>query len=526
MRRNRWGWGWEEKAIPLDELAPRAALLVDEVVPEASVPDSGLSLPAPRVAVPPAMAAFTTADPLVRACHTFGKAYPDRVRGFRGDYAGAPDLVASPGNEVDIERVFEVAAREQLAVIPFGGGSSVVGGVEVELGPTQRAAISLDLGRLSGVSEVDDVSLLARIQGGTLGPAIEQQLATRGLTLRHFPQSFELSSLGGWIATRAGGHFATVYTHIDDLVAGVRLLTPRGPFETRLVPASGAGPDPKRLVCGSEGILGVITEAWMRVRRRPDHRASASVRFAQFENGVAATRAIAQSGLFPSNCRLLDANEAMLQGVATDGSAVLVLGFESTDESVRALIAQALTITASFGGVCRKGAIVREGDEARGEDDSSAWREAFLKGPYLQDGLIRLGVVADTFETACTWAAFPALYETVVGATTKALESVCGNGAVMCRFTHVYPDGPAPYFTFVGKAKRGGELEQWAAIKEAATDAVLRAGGTVTHHHAVGRVHRKGYERERPALFGEVLRAAKRELDPAGMLNPGVLLAV
>ncbi len=524
MQRNRWGWGYEHRAVALDALAERARPLLRGEDPETPVPDDAIALPRARVEVPDELAGFATAAPLARATHTYGKSYPDKIRGFRGDYAPAPDFVVRPRDEAEIERTLEVAARERLAVVPFGGGSSVVGGVEPRLGPSHRGALSLDLGALSRVREIDDVSRIARIEAGSFGPDLEAQLGARGMTLRHFPQSFEFSTLGGWIATRAGGHFATVYTHIDDLVAGVRMLTPRGPLETRTLPASGAGPDPARLVCGSEGTLGIITEAHVRIRPRPTHRASASVRFARFESAVEAARCIAQSGLFPANCRLLDPMEAFLNGVATDGSAVLVLGFESADRSVRASIDAALAITRSCGGICKRGAVVRDGDEPRAEDESSAWRAAFLEGPYLQDGMIKLGVVADTFETACTWSAFPALYETIVWETTKRMTEVAGLGFVSCRFTHVYPDGPAPYFTFLARGRRGAELEHWQAIKEAASDALARSGGTITHHHAVGRMHRPWYDRERPPLFAEVLRAAKRTLDPDGLLNPGVLV--
>jgi alkyldihydroxyacetonephosphate synthase len=505
-------------------LAERAAPIFDELSPEAPVPDDAISLPASRLAVPSELLPFASADTLARASHTYGKSYTDRVRGFRGDYREPPDFVVRPQTIQQIEQVLDVAARERLVVVPFGGGSSVVGGVEPRLGSNQRGVVTVDLAAMDRVIEVDEVSQLARIQGGVLGPALEEQLGAHGLTLRHFPQSFEFSSLGGWIATRAGGHFATVYTHIDELVAGVSLLTPRGLLETAPLPGSGDGPDPNRLVCGSEGTLGLIVEAWMRVRSGPRFRASASVRFADFSAAVAATRAIVQSGLHPANCRLLDSNEAFLHGVASDGSAVLVLGFESATHTVKPLIDLALGHATELGGVCRKGPNIREGDGPRAEDDAALWRGAFLDGPYLQDAAIRLGLLADTFETACTWRAFPALYEGVVAATTEALQRVCGGGLVTCRFTHVYPDGPAPYFTFLGKAKRGGELEQWAAIKDAASDALVRFGGAATHHHAVGRMHRPWYERTRPALFRDALRAAKHTLDPQGLLNPGVLI--
>jgi alkyldihydroxyacetonephosphate synthase len=517
-QRSLWGWGHTDAALPLDEVRARVEGFfgpLDEAHPAE-----------PRV--PPARVErlpldFITQDPTDRAAHALGKSYPDRVRGFAGDFSTAPDLVARPTSEAQVEQLFELAERERLSVTPFGGGSSVVRGVEPTLGPNHRGTLTLDLAELRGVHEVDDVSRLARIGAGTFGPELERALGAHHLTLRHFPQSFEFSTLGGWVATRAGGHFATVLTHIDDLVHSVRLLTPRGAWQTRSVPASGAGPDPARLVIGSEGTLGVITEAWLRVRPKPTHRAGASVFFTDFTQAVSATRAISQADLAPANCRLLDAAEAFINGVSGDGSSVLVLGFESADHPVLASLERAITLAREHGGTCPEGAKQRT---ASGTGDAAdTWRASFLKGPYLQDALLRLGVLADTFETACTWRQFPTLYAEVRAAMEAALERVCGApGVVSCRFTHVYPDGPAPYFTFLGKARRGAELEQWAELKAVASDTLTRCGGTITHHHAVGRAHRPWYDRERPELFARALRAVKAELDPAGLLNPGVLL--
>jgi alkyldihydroxyacetonephosphate synthase len=497
MPRSLWGWGDAGQALELEPLARRVRPFFGELEVEN---EAGLRVPKPRVGIPSELAAFASSEERDRAAHCWGKGYPDRLRGFRGDFSAAPDFVARPRDEAEVSSVLEIAEREELCVVPFGGGSSVVRGVECVLGPKQRGAVSMDLERLDRVLEIDDVSRAARIQAGVFGPALEQQLGA--FTLRHFPQSFEYSTLGGWIVTRAGGHFATVTTHIDELVESVRMLTPRGLWQTRRLPATGAGPDAVRLVCGSEGTLGVVTEAWMRIRKRPQHRAGASVHFEDWNQAVAATRAVAQSGLNPANCRLLDPAEVMVNEVAPDGSAVLVLGFESDEYDVQPWLERALKLCAA-GRVEQKAA--------------AAWRESFLKGPYLQDAMIRLGVLADTFETACTWSAFPKLYEAV----TEALRE---HAMLSCRFTHVYPDGPAPYFTFITNAKKGGELEQWAELKQRATDAVLNAGGTVTHHHAVGRTHKDGWSRERPEPYARALGAMKRELDPAGVLNPGVLL--
>ncbi|HWJ51176.1 MAG TPA: FAD-binding oxidoreductase, partial [Solirubrobacteraceae bacterium] len=423
-----------------------------------------------------------------------------------------------PRDEIDIERVLEWCTGAGVAVIPFGGGTSVVGGVTPDVGDGYNGVVSLDLGALDRVLEVDEVSRAALIQAGTFGPSLESQLGERGLTLRHFPQSFEFSTLGGWIATRAAGHFATVWTHIEDLVESVRAITPAGAWESRRLPGSGAGPSPDRMLVGSEGALGVITQAWVRVQPRPSHRASAGVRFASFGAGAECVRAISQSGLHPSNCRLLDAGEAGLT-LAGDGShALLVLGFESTDHSVDASMARALELCAEHGGEANE----RGGG---GGDAVGSWRDAFLGAPFLRDTMVAAGVLAETFETAVTWDRFATFHERVTAAAEEALREACGEGGkVFCRFTHVYPDGPAPYFTVLAPARRGEEVEQWATVKRAVSDALLAEGGTITHHHAVGRDHRPWYDRQRPEPFAMALRGAKAAVDPAWIMNPGVLI--
>jgi alkyldihydroxyacetonephosphate synthase len=365
---------------------------------------------------------------------------------------------------------------------------------------------------------VDSVSRAARIQAGALGPALEDQLREHGLTLRHFPQSFEFSTLGGWIATRAGGHFATLYTHIDDLVESVRALTPQGVWESRRLPGSGAGPSPDRLLIGSEGILGVITEAWVRVQARPTFRASVPVHFDSFGAGAEAVRALSQAGLYPSNCRLLDPAEAAMTGAAPEGKALLVLAFESADHPVEAWMDRALECCGDFGG---------EGSKVRGqrsEDGVGTWRQAFLQAPYLRDTMVAAGVLSETFETAITWDRLDDFVSSIRLRAEGSLRTVYGAGTVSCRFTHVYPDGAAPYFTLLAPARRGAELDQWGEVKAAASEAVMGAGGTITHHHAVGRDHRPWYDEQRPEPFADALRAAKKALDPQGILNPGVLV--
>jgi alkyldihydroxyacetonephosphate synthase len=523
-RLKHWGWGYEDEQ-PSDADLRAAAEMISarlgfgRLDPEHPVALADVELPAPRLQPPSGLAEICHSDPYERALHSYGRSYSDIVRAFRGRFDHPPDVVARPRDEAEVQAVLSWALAAGAAVIPFGGGTSVVGGVEPREHDTASYAgvVTIDLKALDRVLEVDPVSLAARIQAGASGPLLEQQLSEHGLTLRHFPQSFEFSTLGGWIATRAGGHFATLYTHIDDLVESVRALTPAGPWESRRLPGSGAGVSPDRMLIGSEGTLGVITQAWVRVRPRPTHRASAGVKFPDFASGAAAVRALSQSGLYPTNCRLIDAAEAKVTGAGDGSHALLVLGFESAGHDVERPMSQALDCCADHGGTWEPRG--RGGDGAVG-----SWRESFLRAPYLRDTFVAIAVLSETFETAITWDRFPAFHEAVLARATAAVHEVCGSGSVSCRFTHVYPDGPAPYYTILAPAGRGEELAQWAAIKRACSDSVIEHGGTITHHHAVGRDHRPWYDRQRPDTFAAALRGAKQAVDPAGSLNPGVLI--
>ena len=524
-----WGWGYEDEQPSPSELRDAAAFLSErfgfgsrEV--EQPVPLNEVSLPVPRLRPPPALAPFCSNDDYDRALHAYGRSYRDVVRAFRGRFDHPPDVVAHPRDEGEVQAALDWAVSAGAAVIPFGGGTSVVGGVEAAGCDGFAGVVTIDLKLLDKVLEIDRASLSARIQAGATGPRLEEQLSEHGLTLRHFPQSFQFSTLGGWIATRAGGHFATLYTHIDDLVESVRALTPAGVWESRRLPGSGAGVSPDRMLIGSEGILGVITEAWVRVRPRPTHRASAPVRFADFSAGAGAVRALSQSGLYPTNCRLIDAREAELTGAGDGSSALLVLGFESAHHDVERWMTMALECCADHGGNWTP-PTRRRGSESPDGGAVGSWREAFLRAPYLRDVFIAIGVLSETFETAITWDRFPAFHERVTADVSRAVREVCGaEGSVTCRFTHTYPDGPAPYYTILAPARRGGELEQWVQIKRAASDAVIEGGGTITHHHAVGRDHRPWYDRQRPEPFATALRGAKAAVDPTGALNPGVLI--
>jgi alkyldihydroxyacetonephosphate synthase len=522
-RQKHWGWGFEDQQpAPADVRATASTLAAHLGLPlgeiEEPVALERVELRPARVAPPSELADICAVDTHARASHALGKSYADVVNGLRGRFEDPPDFVARPRDDADVDRLLEWCSAERVAAIPYGGGTSVVGGVSPRVAGSYNGAVSIDLRSLERVLDVDTVSRSARIQAGAAGPVLESQLADHGMTLRHFPQSFEFSTLGGWIATRAGGHFATVRTHIEDFVESVRAITPTGAWVSRRLPGSGAGVSPDRLLCGSEGILGIITEAWVRVQPRPAHRRSAGVRFDTFAGGAECVRVISQSGLEPANCRLIDAREARVT-MAGDGShALLVLGFESTDHAVDEPMARALEICAEHGGAPPSA-------ERSGGDAVASWREAFLGAPYMRDVLIAMGVLSETFETAITWERFPSFHERVTAAAEGAINEVCGEqGSLTTRFTHVYPDGPAVYFTVLAPAERGQEVAQWRAIKQAASDAVIAEGGTITHHHAVGRDHRPWYDEQRPQIFADALRAAKRTVDPASIMNPGVLI--
>ena len=532
-----YGWGYADEGLSADEEARvRArALHMGVTAAEAPAPRVGdFDLRAPRIAAPAALEAMVSATPYDRLTHSLGKSFADIVRMFMRDVRHPPDLVVFPKSEEDVAAVLDWASDANLAVIPFGGGSSVAGGVEPDVGDSYAGAISLDLQYLHRVLEIDRASRAARIQAGALGPELEEQLKPHGLTLRHFPQSLQLSTLGGWIATRSGGHYASLYTHIDDFVESTRTVTPAGVMETRRLPGSGAGPSPDRMIIGSEGILGVITEAWMRLQDRPTHQASASVAFASMASATAAVRALSQSGLYPSNCRLLDPAEARNNGVGDGATAILVLGFESADHPLDAWMKRALELAADHGGQFDAEAVARslapgDGGAEHRAGAAGQWRNAFIRMPYSRDLMVALGLITDTFETAITWDRFEALYEGVREKTAKVIGEVCGHEAsVSCRFTHIYPDGPAPYFSYSAVGAADGNLAdslaKWREIKQATSEIVVGLGGTVTHHHAVGRDHRGGYEAQSPPLFRAALAAAKQALDPAGVMNPGVLI--
>jgi len=523
-----WGWGYEGDGLDANETRALLTTFAEgygiRPVDDGDFPAlDAIALAAPRLAPPPSLARICISDRYERVLHAFGQSQPDSIRIYQGDFAHAPDVVAYPETEADVAALCGWCGEAGAALIPWGAGSSVVGGVTSDVGRGFRGTVTVDLGRMNRVLEIDPVSRAARIQGGARGPELESQLKPSGLTLRHFPQSFEHSTLGGWVATRSGGHFATLYTHIDDLVESVAMVTPAGRIESRRLPGSGAGPSPDRFLMGSEGALGIITEAWVRLQGRPGYKATAGFRFADFLGAARAVRAVAQAGLYPANVRIVDGVELKVNGAGDGSFTLMVVSFESADHPVDAWMARAEECCLDHGGTVD--VAWRDNPEAHLQGAVGAWRTAFIRMPYNREQLTPRGIISDTFETAITWDRFEGFYHAIREATARAVRDATGqDGAVSCRFSHAYPDGPAPYFAFHGQGRKGALLEQWQAIKDAVSDALIREGGTITHHHAVGRDHQKWYERQRPALFGDVLADAKRRLDPKGVLNPGVIV--
>ena len=534
-----WGWGEDGHAVPLPPAAEgllREELGADPSVRRSPVAFEKVSVPEPRL--PDAArerlasavgAASVRDDRESRVAHAVGRSYPDLVRIRSGDASSAPDAVVLPASAEQVAAVLAACAEQRVAVVPFGGGTSVVGGVE----PVRdgfAAALSLDLSRLSSTVEIDRTSLTARLDAGLLGPAAELRLREEGVTLGHFPQSFEFSTVGGWVATRSAGQASTGYGRIDELVEAVRCVTPAGELGTRAVPASAAGPSLRELVVGSEGVLGVICEATVRVRPAPRAWRYEGWSFATFAEGCDAFRVMEQAGGAADVNRLSDKDETRLTMAlgasgstaeklgkrflrmrGHEGGCLAILGFEGDEEGVEDRRRRAAGLLRAGGGV------------ALGHRPGDAWRRGRFAAPYLRDELLDRGILVETLETATSWSNLGALH----GAVGEALRStLSGRGTpalVMCHVSHLYPSGASLYFTFLARQEEDA-LAQWRAAKIAASDAIVAGGGTITHHHAIGRDHRRWLAAESGELGIELLRAAKERVDPAGIMNPGKLL--
>ena len=519
-----WGWGVDRDATSLPDKARdmlRQAFSIEDG-PQPPVPLEDVELPEPalggdlhsRLAAIVGEAAIRD-DRLARVAHALGKSYPDLVRIRAGDATSAPDAVVYPASHDEVAAVLELCAAERVAVTPFGGGSSVVGGVEPRRDGF-AAAITLDLARMDQLVAADPVSLTATLEPGCTGPRIEELLAAEGLTLGHFPQSWEYATLGGFVATRSAGRASTGYGRIDELVLGVRLAAPVGTIELPPLPATAAGPGLRGVVVGSEGTLGVVTAATLAVKAAPAAKLNEGWVFSSWQEGCEAFRAMEQAGDAADVCRLSDEAETGLNAAASGhdapGPCLAVVGWEGDEDDIERRAERTRVH------------LERAGAKPLGEEAGERAGRNYFAGPYLRDELLGLGVLVETLETATTWSRLQPLYAAVGDALRAALGARGTDALVMCHVSHLYRTGASLYFSFLARQERGAELDQWRAAKAAACDAILAHGGTITHHHAVGRDHAPWMNQEVGDVGVEALRALKRALDPAGIMNPGKLL--
>ncbi|MEA2405312.1 MAG: alkyldihydroxyacetonephosphate synthase [Thermoleophilaceae bacterium] len=535
----RW-WGWGEPAetphLPDAGFAMlRSELGLDDRQAR-RVEIAAVRLPDPRL--PDDVAAKlrgvvgdenVRSDHETRVFHAAGKSYPDLVRMRSGDGSGAPDAVLYPGSREEVARLLEICAEEGVAVVPFGGGTSVVGGVEA-LREGFDAAVTIDLERLDSLT-TDHRSLIATFGAGLRGPAAEARLQGRGLTLGHFPQSYEFATIGGYVATRSAGQASTGYGRIDELVLGLRCATPVGEVVVKPVPASAAGPKLRELIVGSEGTLGVITEATLMVRPLHEARRYEGWSFRSFAEGAEAFRAMEQEHASPDVARLSDEEETRLaMALSASGSPVekigkaylrarghergciVIVGWEGAPADVDARAARTRAVLRANGGL------------SLGARPGASWLRSRYLGPYLRDELLDRGVMVETLETATTWDRIEELHDAVAAALREALGARGTPALVGAHISHLYPAGASLYFTYMARAQEGEEIDQWRAAKQAAGDAIVAHSGTITHHHAVGRDHVPWMRDEVGEVGLEALRAVKERLDPRGVMNPGKLL--
>ena len=537
----RW-WGWGEDGHDLAMPEPATALLREEIGADPGVARrrpvalEEVRLPAPRLpdAARERIAAAVGVENVrddreARVSHAVGRSYPDLVRLRSGDGSSAPDAVLLPGSAERVRTLLAACAEHRVAVVPFGGGTSVVGGVE-PVSDGFEGIVSIDLRRLDRVVSIDRTSLTARLEAGLNGPQVEGALAAEGLTLGHFPQSFEYSTVGGWVATRSAGQASTGFGRIDELVEGLRLVAPAGEVDARALPASGAGPDLRELLIGSEGVLGVICDATLRVRQAPVENRYEGWWFGSFAEGREAFRVMEQADASPDVARLSDEGEtrfslvfaspggaierlgrAYLRARGRESGCLAIVGFEGTAEDVERRRLRTSSLLRAGGGI------------ALGRRPGELWLRSRYTGPYLRDELLDRAVLVDTLETATTWSELDSLYRATGDALRSSLAERGTPPFVMCHVSHLYRSGASLYFTFMAR-QDDDALAQWRAAKTAASEAIVAAGGTITHHHAVGRDHARWMRAEVGEMGLELIRAAKERLDPAGIMNPGKIL--
>lgn len=537
-----WGWGLESESYALPDpqyfwsfletklgplqQASRVSALNDIAVPANRLAQLDLD----RLKEIFGDEGFSTAN-ADRLVHALGKSYLDLLRIRQGRVEAAPDVVVFPENEEQIQALLDLASEQGWAIIPFGGGTSVVGGVEPL--SDHRAVLTLNLQRMNRVLDIDHASNTARVQSGILGPDLEKELNGSGFTLGHFPQSFEFSTLGGWIATRSAGQNSTKYGKIEQMVVSLRIITPTSILDLPEVPADAVGPSLLQCLIGSEGTLGIITQAVVRLHPIPEHRSFAAYLFPDFSAGVTAVRDMLQADLRPAVLRLADPEETAValllsktpslsfkerlaqwyvrfRGFDLEQSAFLVLIFEGPRNLVSAAKREAHRY-------------VRDGLSLGGVP-ARKWMKERFRHPYLRDDLLDRSVMVDTLETAAPWEKLPELYNAVRQTLSESILSTAPGALVFTHLSHAYPDGASLYFTFMAQQQAGKELEQWQMVKEAATTAILEHGGALSHHHGIGSMHKVWMESYLGQEGMSLLTNLKNKVDPNNIMNPGKLL--
>lgn len=545
-----WGWGDLRKTYPVEErpnyvpfYEEKLGLKVKELrVPDPDLEDVKLRKVRLKSGTVKSLEGIVGTDNVStdkrdRVYHALGKSYRDLIRARKNDVPNPPDAVVYPGSEQEVKELITMAEAESLAVVPFCGGSSVVGGVEPLNAKGLTGSIAVDLRRMDKLLEVDKESRTATFEAGIWGPELEEKLTRYDLYLGHAPESFRFSGLGGWIASRSAGRQSTGYGKIEDMVESVRMVTPRGIIETRNVPETATGPNLTRIISGSEGTLGIITRAVMKVRPRPEVLDYRGLLFKDFEDGVRSVREMMQSGNIPETIRISDDEESEL---------ALTVRKPSSNPAKELGIQGGLKALSAFGYSLKTGSLAIlgcEGEEKEtaermkriqsicrhngaiplGKSVGKEWYEGRYDHPYLRDIMMGWGILVDTLETATIWSNIMNLYHSVKEAIREALADYDSKAIVTCHLSHSYPTGSSLYFIFMGKAAEGREVEQWVHLKKKAGDAILANGGTITHHHGVGYEHTPWFEKEYGNDGMRMLRGMKQALDPEGIMNPGKL---
>jgi alkyldihydroxyacetonephosphate synthase len=538
-----WGWGLESKTYPLDDKpqfwpyllrtlklaklneCPRVTF--DEVrLPPCRLGDQTLAR-LKRI-----VGADISTEKHDRLTHSLGRSYPDLLNLRRGLIRNPPDAVIYPKDEQEVAKLLSFASANRIAIVPFAGGSSVVGGVEPTKPRGLNGAITVDLRKMNRILDLDAISLTATVEAGISGPELEDELNKKGFMLGHFPQSFQFSVLGGWIATRSAGQVSTKYGKIEDMVESLTLISPVGRLDTKAVPASASGPELKQVLIGSEGTLGIITKAKLRIHRVPAVRRYEGLMFKSFRDGINAIRETMQSGLIPAMMRLSDPDETTVslmlssQGVATKLGLWMLerLGYAPSQECVMILGVEGDHTTVKAERQVAVAACKRNGAFAIGKGVGSTWLNERFELPYLRDVLLDHCILVDTLETATTWDKLETLHGAIKKSIEEAIAEMGVTGLAFAHVSHAYSDGASIYYTLVAPQVKGEEIQQWVKIKKAATDCIMRNGGTLSHHHGIGRDHAPWIKQELGANGLALLRAIKKQLDPKGIMNPGKLL--